>query len=45
MICTASFNISVSIPSTGVITKLTPNPPETPAKAADKPAKGCRPTL
>jgi hypothetical protein len=41
----ASFVISVSTPSSGVIRKLTPKPAATPANAAATPASGFRPTL
>ncbi len=41
----ASFVISVSTPSSGVIRKLTPKPAATPANAAAMPASGFRPTL
>ena len=41
----ASFVISVSTPSSGVIRKFTPNPAATPANAAAIPASGLRPTL
>ena len=39
----ASFVISVSTPSSGVIRKFTPKPAATPAKAAAIPASGLRP--
>ena len=41
----ASFVISVSTPSSGVIRTFTPKPAATPAKAAAIPASGLRPTL
>ena len=40
-----SLVISVRTASVGVTSRLTPNPPATPANAAAMPANGCRPTL